>query len=84
MANRLDLVARFAPEERQRTPPSFDAIASDSTATAWERFWLSGAAIDFAGTTDPRALELERRVVLSQYLTAVQLGRRDAAGGDRA
>src|SRR5262249_24218575 len=26
---------------------------------------------DFSGSTDPRAAELERRVVLSQYLTAV-------------
>ncbi|MFS0725776.1 glycoside hydrolase family 65 [Paenibacillus sp. 1P07SE] len=37
----------------------------------WERFWLSGAAIDFAGSADPRAAELERRVVLSQYLCAI-------------
>ena len=30
--------------------------------------------LDFSGSTDPRAAELERRVVLSQYLTAVQMG----------
>lgn len=39
--------------------------------TAWESFWTSGAAIDFAQSSDPRAMELERRVVLSQYLTRV-------------
>jgi hypothetical protein len=39
----------------------------------WEKFWQSGAAVEFAGSTDPRAGELERRVVLSQYLTAIQL-----------
>lgn len=39
---------------------------------AWARFWQSGAAVDFAGSTDKRADELERRVVLSQYLTKVQ------------
>ena len=38
----------------------------------WPKFWQSGAAIDFSGSTDPRAHELERRVVLSQYLTAIQ------------
>ncbi len=43
-----------------------------SAAAHWEKFWRSGAAVDFAGSTDPRAHELERRVVLSQYLTAVQ------------
>ena len=38
----------------------------------WPRFWNRGAAIDLAGSTDPRAAELERRAVLSQYLTAIQ------------
>jgi hypothetical protein len=37
----------------------------------WAGFWGSGAAIDFGGCTDERAPELERRVVLSQYLTAI-------------
>ncbi|MFM9441128.1 hypothetical protein [Streptomyces acidiscabies] len=41
-------------------------------ATAWWRdFRTSGAAIDFAGSTDPRAAELECRVVLSPYQTAM-------------
>lgn len=43
-----------------------------SSRLAWERFWRSGAALDFAGSRDPRAEELERRIVLSQYLMAVQ------------
>lgn len=38
----------------------------------WENFWMAGAAVDFSACTDPRAQELERRVVLSQYLTKVQ------------
>ena len=38
----------------------------------WSRFWRSGGAVDFSGSTDSRAFELERRVVLSQYLTAIQ------------
>ena len=37
----------------------------------WPRFWRSGGAIELADTPDPRAKELERRIVLSQYLTAV-------------
>jgi hypothetical protein len=35
-----------------------------SSATEFERFWRYGAAIDFSGSTDPRASELERRIVL--------------------
>lgn len=49
----------------------FEAVQS-SSETEWERFWKSGAAVDFSGSTDPRAKELERRVVLSQYLTKLQ------------
>lgn len=38
---------------------------------SWPRFWENGAIIDFSQCTDPRAKELERRTVLSQYLTAI-------------
>ena len=51
---------------------------SDFTSTEsnsvehWKQFWGSGAAIDFSDCTDHRAFELERRVILSQYLTKIQ------------
>ena len=38
----------------------------------WNRFWTTGGAIDLSGSRDPRWRELERRIVLSQYLTAIQ------------
>lgn len=50
---------------------TFAATVSSSTS-GWDDFWSRGAAIDFEGSTDPRARELERRLVLSQYLTKVQ------------
>ncbi|MDE6457445.1 MAG: hypothetical protein K2L31_02470, partial [Muribaculum sp.] len=37
----------------------------------WQAFWKKGAIVDFSECTDPRAAELERRTVLSQYLTAI-------------
>ncbi|MEI7027014.1 glycoside hydrolase family 65 [Paenibacillus sp. y28] len=43
----------------------------DASRAYWEKFWMSGGAIDLSGSTDPRAPELERRLVLSQFLTAV-------------
>lgn len=52
---------------------TWEAVAA-SAADFWGAFWASGAAVDFAGSTDPRAAELERRVVLSQYLTRVHGG----------
>jgi hypothetical protein len=43
-----------------------------ATRAHWNRFWRTGGAIDLSGSTDPRWRELERRVVLSQYQTAIQ------------
>jgi hypothetical protein len=38
----------------------------------WNRFWSTGGAIDLSQSKDPRWQELERRIVLSEYLTAIQ------------
>ena len=38
---------------------------------SWNHWWKEGAIVDFSECTDPRAKELERRVVLSQYLTQI-------------
>ena len=38
---------------------------------AWNTWWKEGAIVDFSQCTDPRAKELERRVVLSQYLSRI-------------
>ena len=38
----------------------------------WEGYWRSGGALDLSGSGDARAHELERRIVLSQYLIAIQ------------
>jgi len=51
--------------------PSF-AATKEASAKSWHEFWTKGAAVDFSHCKDPRAKELERRVVLSQYLLAIQ------------
>lgn len=38
----------------------------------WKDFWDKTGIIDFSGSTDSRASELERRLILSQYLLAIQ------------
>ncbi|HWA10356.1 MAG TPA: hypothetical protein VG838_12960 [Opitutaceae bacterium] len=72
----LELAVAFAPLAgsalRDDAPVPAAAEIRAASAAQWEKFWRSGGAIDFAGSTDPRAAELERRVVLSQYLTAIQ------------
>ena len=42
-----------------------------ATLRFWNSWWNAGAIVDFSHCTDPRAKELERRVVLSQYLTQI-------------
>jgi hypothetical protein len=65
----LSLAVAFAAGE----PSDVDAHAVFAASREhWPRFWASGAALDLSGSTDPRAHELERRAVLSQYLTAIQ------------
>lgn len=47
-----------------------DAVMEDSRL-GWEQFWEKGGIIKMNQSKDPRAWELERRVILSQYLMAV-------------
>ncbi|WP_163323326.1 hypothetical protein [Draconibacterium mangrovi] len=51
--------------------PDFDSTKK-ANAEYWENFWMNGGAIDLSESTDPRWYELERRIVLSQWVTAVQ------------
>ncbi|WP_035749054.1 hypothetical protein [Arthrobacter sp. 35W] len=67
----VDLIVEFTPDPCARPLPSA-AEAFASAAEHWGAFWQSGAAVDFARSSDVRAAELERRIVLSQYLTAIQ------------
>lgn len=43
-----------------------------ASAGRWANYWNTGGIIDFGHVKDPRARELERRVVLSQYLMGAQ------------
>ncbi len=52
------------------TALSFDEVR-EASARHWQRYWKQGGIVDFSHCLDPRAKELERRVVLSQYLMAV-------------
>jgi hypothetical protein len=66
----LSVSVRFSRAEPTRPLP-LPRAARNAVESGWRAFWTSGGMIDFSGSTDPRARELERRVVLSQYLSAV-------------
>lgn len=81
-ADALELVCGFSatpftaefPAERSETGsrrlPTLGKVF-DESSKHWKNFWSTGGAVDLSGSKDPRWLELERRIVLSQYLLAV-------------
>ena len=60
----------FEQKDASRPVLTFDEVA-DISRKYWYDYWTRGAIVDFSHCTDPRAQELERRVILSQYLLAV-------------
>jgi hypothetical protein len=67
----LEIVIHFSAEEIREDLPSFREI-QNAAQRSWEEFWSSGGAVELADSRDARAPELERRIVLSRYLTAIQ------------
>jgi hypothetical protein len=66
---RFEFAVSLSPHE----PSACEEIDATIEASSrhWERFWQRGGALELADSRDPRAVELERRVVLSQFLTAL-------------
>lgn len=63
--NELSCVIGFSKNETNNDP--FPVIYEQSKEY-WKEFWESGGIVDFSGSKDIRAPELERRVILSQFL----------------
>jgi hypothetical protein len=63
-ADTLDFVSRFSRSESE-LPTARQTF--DASREHWRRFWSGGGALELSG-----APEIERRVVLSQYQTAIQ------------
>ncbi len=63
----------YQANDLRRSPLTFDEVVAAS-AEHWKNYWTKGGIVDFSHCTDSRARELERRVVLSQYLLAVNDG----------
>jgi hypothetical protein len=66
----ITLLVEFTPGAPSAQMPAAEE-ARAAVAKGWESFWMNGGVVDFTGSRDPRAKELERRIVMSQYLTAV-------------
>ncbi len=68
-ADEFSFVCRFSPQPSEALPGFAETAAA--SAKHWPEFWQSGGAMDLSASQDPRWRELERRIVLAQYLTAV-------------
>jgi hypothetical protein len=66
----LEFVMLFAPQPYKDALPSFDQTRI-AAARHWNQFWETGGAVDLSASTDPRAPELQGRIILSQYNTAL-------------
>ena len=66
----LEFTCTFSSEGEASHEIDFDGVRTAS-AVGWEAYWRRGGIVDFTGSTDLRATELERRIVLSQYLVKV-------------
>ncbi len=66
----LEFSAAWSPRPLTDSPEDLSATQR-SAAEMWRAFWSSGGAIDLSASKDPRWKELERRIVLSQYLTRI-------------
>lgn len=63
----------FSENKREISEPDFH-LFREQVYKNYHKFWVSGGMIDFGNVKDPRANELERRMVLSLYLTKVNCG----------
>jgi len=71
----ISFTASFTPDG-QSSPTTFSSVQASST-TWWSDYWNTGAFIDLTSTPNASAIELQRRIVTSQYLLAV-----NCAGND--
>jgi len=68
--DKLEIRCAFMEKQENKILPDFNTIKNVSTKH-WANFWNTGGAIDLSTSKDSRWFELERRIVLSQYLLAV-------------
>ncbi|KAH0578913.1 hypothetical protein H2248_003103 [Termitomyces sp. 'cryptogamus'] len=58
------------PEDEPKVSSAQNVI--DNSASAWEEYWTNSGFVDvLTGSTDSRAAELQRRIILSRYLMKV-------------
>lgn len=67
--NHFNFTVSFSENESKENMKS-DSVFS-STKEWWKNYWENGGIVRLNKSKDPRAVELERRIILSQYLLAI-------------
>jgi len=66
-----EIYCSFRFSQDKKPAPSFETVQAN-TCKAWQQYWNKVRLADFSKTNDPRAKEIERRMVLSLYLLRIQ------------
>lgn len=66
----ITLVYEFMPDNNNNSTPTFED-SKTASEISWKNYWTKGGAVDLSKSTDKRAHELERRIILSQYLLKI-------------
>ncbi len=70
--NTMELGIHFSRELPQEAAKGVSAAqVLERSGVYWKNFWEKGGALQLCQSPDPRAKELERRIILSLYLLAV-------------
>lgn len=68
----VELTVAFSEDGSSLEAPWDFAASRKASAEAMEDYWRKGGALDLSRSSDPRWRELERRIVLSEYLMGIQ------------
>lgn len=67
----LELVFAFSRAPLRVDLPDYPTVR-EASILHWQDYWSNGGFVDLSESTDGRAYEFQRRIILSQYLTAIQ------------
>ena len=77
-ADTMSFTATYAQHAGKTTYTSFSKV-TETSKTWWADYWSSGAFVSLPTDTNSSAAELQRRIILSQYLLAVKGAGKDPA-----
>ncbi|KAI8634257.1 Six-hairpin glycosidase-like protein [Xylariaceae sp. FL1651] len=60
----IEFSANFAPENQKAPLPS---VIRKRNSEGWNQYWTQGGFVDLTSSRNPKANELQRRIILSQY-----------------